>query len=228
METGDNKGSGVAWIVIGCGALFFLSLCVAGGAAFYIAGGMGMTTPAGPPPVPAPPTPMPMQPVPGQPVPFQPIPGQPVPLPPPPVPSGPSGPVPMPPPPMPAGPSDPNPRRVRATVTSMLGSVGVRVGDSCAFDVERLPRDDGSFWCRAQVVCNNVLLYGGPTAGFFDCQLIEANGRRDVIGGESATTPTDRDAAMQIDTPQHKLEVWDDQGGALGAFRMEARVESVQ
>jgi len=59
-------------------------------------------------------------------------------------------------------------------VTEATEVEGVSVGDSCEFDVERLPRGGGSYWCRTEVSCGEVALYGGPGQGYFDCTFPES------------------------------------------------------
>jgi hypothetical protein len=159
----------------------------------------------------------------------------PVPLPPPapppylPPPSAPT----LPPPPMPPAPSgslapprDLTPRLVRATITESSAAAVVPVGALCEFDVERTDNPDGSFACRAQVVCGGRLLFGGPEAGYFPCTLYEGPPRH-VVGSDPNTTGTDGDAAMRLDT-HGTLEVWDDASGANGELRVAARVDAVE
>lgn len=133
--------------------------------------------------------------------------------------------LPSPPPPMP--PSVEPPRIVRATVTAVEGSVGVDIGATCGFSVERRDRPDGTFWCNAQIVCGGRLLYGGPDAGYFPCTLHQQP-RRDVEGSDPQTRSQDTDGAMSIDTRSGSLEIWDDETSALGRFRVVAQVESVE
>lgn len=120
-----------------------------------------------------------------------------------------------------------SPRRVVATVTEVTGNGPVHVGDACEFDVARVDRGDGTFWCNAQVTCSGFLLYGGPTAGFFDCTLYDQPVRH-VVGGETNTTSADGDAAMQLDTLQGTLLIRDDPRGRYGGYSLRARVDSVR
>lgn len=120
-----------------------------------------------------------------------------------------------------------SPRRVVATVTDVTGNSPVNVGTRCEFDVTRVDRGDGTFWCNAQVMCGGLLLYGGPNAGFFDCTLYDQPVRH-VVGGESNTTSVDSDAAMQLDTLQGTLLVRDDPSGRYGQYSLRARVDSVR
>ncbi len=102
------------------------------------------------------------------------------------------------------------------------------VGATCTFDVERHSRaEPPGFWCRAQISCGGVLLYGGPNAGYFPCQLYEEP-RRDVVGREDMTTAMDSDAAMSLDTRQGSLVVRDDASGPYGTYSVEARVTEVR
>lgn len=192
---------------LGCGA----ALLVIGisGALFYV--GRAASTPVV---IPAP-TPMP----PPSPIPVPPS----MPLPPPPVLPSP----PVAPPGVLAPPGDLSPRLVHATVTAVSGDrVGIAVGASCDFNVEREDAADGSFVCNAQVVCGGRLLYGGPGAGYFPCTLY-AGPPRHVVGSDLDTTTADHDGAMSLDT-HGTLELWDDATGPNGEFRVTATVVSVE
>lgn len=120
-----------------------------------------------------------------------------------------------------------SPRHVTATVESASGLSSVAVGATCEFDVEQHDRGDGTFWCRAQVRCAGELLYGGPSAGYFDCTLYEQP-HRHVVGEDRDTTRVDSDAAMRLNTLRNELEVRDDPSGRLGAFEVRARVTDVR
>lgn len=145
---------------------------------------------------------------------------------------------PLPPPPMlptppvaPTGvlapPGDRSPRLVYATVTAVSGDgVGIAVGASCDFNVERHDAANGSFTCNAQVVCGGRLLYGGPGAGYFPCTLY-AGPPRHVVGSDLDTTTADHDGAMSLDT-HGTLELWDDATGPHGEFRVTATVVAVE
>jgi hypothetical protein len=122
-------------------------------------------------------------------------------------------------------------RRVSAVVEEVTGSVpGVRAGTRCEFDVTREDRDDGTFWCNAQIRCGNQLLYGGQTrgrrSGFFDCTLYEQP-ERHVVGEDRDTTGQDADPAMRLDTLRGTLTIRDDARGRLGEFTVRARVTGV-
>ncbi len=119
------------------------------------------------------------------------------------------------------------PRVIRATVQSVEGLSTVSVGATCEFNVERRDRDDGTFWCNAQVVCGGQLLYGGPEAGYFPCTLFESP-QRGVVGSDTGTTPVDRDAAFSIDTVQSRVEVWDDAHDDVAAFHVTAHIDAVE
>jgi hypothetical protein len=125
-----------------------------------------------------------------------------------------------------AGP-DPQPRRIRAEVVSAEGSTGVRVGDGCNFLVERHPLEDGRFYCRAQVICGGVLLYGGPDRGYFACALYDEP-RRDVVGSDPSTTGSDHDGALQLDSVSGVLKVWDDSYGEHNEFMVIAEITDVR
>jgi len=151
---------------------------------------------------------------------------QPVPVPAP-APQGPGPMLPPPPGPSPSGARDPNPRTIVARVVSATDAPGISRGTMCRFQVERRARDDGTFWCNAQVRCGDRLVYGGAEAGFFSCTLYDRP-RRDVVGADPSTTASDRDAAMELNTLEGRLHVWDDATGAAGAFNIEASVVEVQ
>lgn len=130
--------------------------------------------------------------------------------------------------PPPSAPDDGSAIAVHATISSVTGSPGVSVGQTCEFNVERRDREDGSgFWCNAQIVCGGHLIYGGPTAGFFPCTLFYRP-TRGVVGTDPNTTAQDQDAAMSIDTAAGTLEVWDDAQGPNGEMRITAHVDSAQ
>lgn len=205
-----EKRSDSTWLLVGvgvgCGFVLLSVSCLALGALYTCS---APSTPE--PPMPTPPPVYPMPPTPMPPTTMLPPPTSLVP-----------------PPPPPTGIDSTDPRAITATVESVSGTPGVSVGQTCEFNVERRDRDDGSgFWCNAQVVCGGHLLYGGPTAGFFPCTLFEAPSRG-VVGSDPNTTSQDQDAAMSLDTVQRHLEIWDDARGALGEFRVVARVDSVQ
>jgi len=188
------------WIVVGCGAVFVLLLCAgAGGMVFWTL----TARPSGPL---------------GGPVAISPVPS--------PGGGGGTGPQ-LPPPPVPAGPSDPSPRQISAVISAATGSAGVTPGTECRFPVTREPREDGTFWCRAQVTCGSVLLYGGGTAGYFNCQLWETP-RRDVIGRDADTTSGDQDPSLDLDTRAGTMRIVDDATGRLGAFSVDARIVYVR
>ncbi len=195
------------WLLVGaaagCGLLMIILLCGVSGAVFFVrsrssSGPVTMPTPT-PPSMPMPPS---------------------VPLPPPPL-------LPPPLPPGTSGVTDTAPRLVRASVTSVTGSPVATPGQSCEFNVERRDRDDGTFWCNAQMVCGGHLLYGGPTAGFFPCTLYEGPPRH-VVGSDPTTTSEDQDAAMTLSTVDGTLEIWYDASGPNGEFRLLAHVDSVE
>ncbi len=131
----------------------------------------------------------------------------------------------------PANPPPPDPgatsaRQVTFRVSeSTLGAIPA--GSTCAFPVTRHDRPDGTFWCRAEVRCAGQLLYGGGTAGYFDCTLYEQP-QRHVVGQDTNTTSGDRDAAFRLDTLRAEIEIRDDARGALGAFVVRGTVTSVE
>lgn len=119
------------------------------------------------------------------------------------------------------------PLQIRAEVTASRGETGVSLGDKCEFLVERRARQEGSFYCNAQVSCGGRLLYGGPDRGYFACRFFETP-RRGVMGSDPSTTGTDQDGAIHLDTRSGVLRVWDDARGPHGAFSVEADVLSAQ
>jgi hypothetical protein len=125
------------------------------------------------------------------------------------------------------GAGDVEPLEIRAEVTHTKGKSGVSEGDKCEFLVERRARNEGSFYCNAQVLCGGRLLYGGPERGFFACRLFEG-ASRGVMGSDPSTTGADQDAAIHLDTRSGVLRIWDDARGPLGEFSVEADVLSVQ
>ncbi len=203
---GDDPRGPWVWIAIGCGGLALSALCLVPPVVWLASEPAGdepsppVVVEPGPPRGPSPPGPPPPSP--------------------PPSPSLPS----LPPPPSPGFTS---PRRVEAVVESSTGLASVRPGSTCAFDVTRNDRPDGTFWCNAQVICAGQLLYGGPNAGFFSCTLYEQP-ERHVVGEDPSMTREDGDAAMRLDTLRRVLTVRDDSSGPRGAFNLRARVTSIR
>lgn len=206
MKTSESLWIGVG---VGCSLLLLCGLCILGAGFVYIARTgdevvsvpeplLGPGTPPGVPPV-TPPTPPGPPPVVGPATPL--VPGTPG--------------------------SGTDLRRVRATVTESTGLPDVPVGASCTADVTRHDREDGTFWCNAQIQCGARLVYGGADAGYFHCMLYESP-RRDVVGTDGATSAEDRDAAMSLNTVGGTLEVWDDVSGGSGELRLRARVDTVE
>jgi hypothetical protein len=123
-------------------------------------------------------------------------------------------------------PVDLSPREVQAEVTAVTGSAPVAVGTQCRFVVDGRDRSEGGYWCNAQIVCDGRLLYGGPQAGFFPCDLSDPS--RHVSGGDAMTTSEDTDASMQIDTARGSLTIRDDANGSYGAYSLTAQIHSVR
>lgn len=198
------RNNGTLWVGVGvgCALLLLCGLCVTGAAAWYFVRSARTVEPSAP-------TPTWMQP---------PTTGGAPPTPPVVGPATPIG---------PGGTAGTDLRRVRATVTEVSGLADVAVGTSCSADVTRHDREDGTFWCNAQILCGARLLYGGGTAGFFPCVLYEGP-RRDVVGSDSSTSREDRDGSMSLNTIGGSLEIRDDSSGANGEFRVLARVDSVE
>lgn len=201
-QTPQSNNNALIWGLVGCAGLLILGLCVATGVGAWFYLERVEQEASGP-----------VVTVPG---PAQP-PGV--------GPAQPPGPGPMLPPP----PSmEPNPRMVTATITTTSGTAPVGVGTTCSFAVERHARSaPPGYWCRAQITCGGLLLYGGPAAGFFPCELHEQP-RRDVVGRDDSTTAMDTDASMELDTRQGTLTIRDDASGPFGAYSVEARVTDVR
>lgn len=197
----DQRGSGLLWALVGCGGLLFVGLCVLlGFGAFYaMKDGRFASGPAAPtaPPT-APPAPVPPSGVPDKPPPV----GAPDPL---------------------AQPAGEPPFTLEARVTEATGSLAGRVRESCRFAIEQVQGASGPR-CRTQVVCDSILVYGGPRAGFFDCRADAA--RRSVSGSDAQTTGQDGDAAMTVDTDARTLRIEDDAAGPSGAFTLTATIAS--
>lgn len=118
------------------------------------------------------------------------------------------------------------PRTIRATVEEVTGLADVAVGASCTTTVRRVDQPNGTFWCRAEVVCAGRTLYGGGESGYFECILYEG-ARPDVQGHDRATSPTDMDPSFDLDTVAGSMALADE-AGASGTFSLRAHVESVE
>jgi hypothetical protein len=117
---------------------------------------------------------------------------------------------------------------VVARVTSVTGNVPVRRGALCRFVVQTIIANrDGADRCRAQVTCGDTLLYGGQTSGYFNCDLDDPPSKH-VSGLDDATTWSDSDAALNIDTRAGRLIVRDDSQGFHGEMQVEARIVDVE
>jgi hypothetical protein len=203
MRSNESLWIGVG---VGCSLLILCGLCILGAGAVW----MVRAAPVAPPPpswAPPPPTtgtaPPPITPPTTPPI------------------VGPAAPI------GPGGTAGTDLRRVRATVTEVSGLSDVSVGATCSADVTRHDRDDGTFWCNAQITCGSRLLYGGADAGYFPCVLYDGV-RRDVVGSDPSTTVEDRDAAMSLNTIGGSLEIHDDASGPNGAVRLLAHVDTIE
>ncbi len=189
----DTKGNGLLWVLVGCGGLMFVGLCVTVGVGVYVLADRGELTllpsPDGPPPAP-----------------------QPAPVPPGPPPTS---------PPLPPPPTVQPPFTLEATVTEVTGSLAGRVQSRCRLAIEEVSSIEG-MRCRTQIVCDSILVYGGPQAGYFPCTLDAP--RRSVSGSDTQTTGDDGDAAMTIDTASGSLRISDDASSRNGAFTLVARL----
>ena len=201
MRSNESLWIGVG---VGCSLLVLCGLCILGAGAVWMVRTAPIDTPPPPPATWAPPPTTSVAPPPSTP----PI-------------VGPAAPI------GPGGTAGSDLRRVRATVTEVSGLTDVAVGAACTADVTRHDRDDGTFWCNAQITCGSRLLYGGADAGYFPCVLYDG-ARRDVVGSDPSSTVEDRDAAMSLNTIGGSLEIHDDASGPNGAMRVLAHVDTIE
>lgn len=118
---------------------------------------------------------------------------------------------------------------VTATVTSSTGSRPAPEGAVCSFRVEHLPRSGGSgYWCRTQAVCGGQLLFGGPTAGYFNCDMTQDSSGTQILGADPDTTSADNDGSFAIDTNAGTVVIRDDSTSANGEYSLVAHISSVQ
>lgn len=214
---GDRGEPGAPWLVLllGCGLLGLVGMCVVPPVVYWMLlsssvdeVGDWVPNPDGTPPTPT------LQPGPVAPGPVAPGPAFPSPA------------LPSPTPPSPPAPSGAD-RAVTVRVSEVRGVPGLQVGATCVFPVRREERPDGTFWCNAHIECGGALLYGGGTAGYFDCTLYEQP-QRHVAGEDPNTSSVDRDPAMHLNTLSGELEVRDDATGPLGEFSVRAEVTGVE
>ena len=118
---------------------------------------------------------------------------------------------------------DLGPRKFDAVVTAVSGSAPVSVGAGCSVQIVGAPLAQGLYWCNAQLFCGGRLLYGGASAGYFDCSLSGPPGRH-VLGHDQQTTAADSDAAFAVDTVGALLRVRDDANGMYGTYSIDARI----
>lgn len=202
MAEGE-KDNGALYVLLGCAGLLIVGLCAASGLGVWMVVQRSSVPPVAYPSGPAMPPPVP-PPV----APTVPPPGTPL-------------------PPGPALPPPPDfgfsPAIIRATVESVEGTSPVAVGATCEFTVERHARPEPpGYWCRTQIACGGRLLYGGPTAGYFPCEL--GDSPRTVVGRDIEATSVDTDAAMELDTTTGVLSVRDDVAGPYGSYAIRARI----
>lgn len=142
-----------------------------------------------------------------------------------------------------AGPTEPEPevepipsvpipalsRTIIARVTQVRGIDSLRRGAACEFDVDRvdLSPDGTSYRCRTRVMCGDVLIYGGPSSGYFDCTL-EPPPSLHVRGEDTATSASDTDGAFAIDSAAGTFRVRDDSSGPNGELELIARITRVE
>jgi hypothetical protein len=103
----------------------------------------------------------------------------------------------------------------------------VQVGQQCAFNVERHPHADLEYWCRAQIVCGGVMIYGGGNGGYFPCQW-DTHGPGSIVGADLQTSGQDGDSAIGLNSTTGTLLVQDDRSGRLGEFRVQARLTGIR
>ena len=113
---------------------------------------------------------------------------------------------------------------VIAQVTLVTGSMPVAEGDRCRFTVDRVRRAQ----CHAQIYCGEKLLYGGPSLGYFECEIDQGPPPK-LIGGDETTTVEEGggDARMIVSTDNGSLLIAD-AGGDHGTYQMVARIESME
>ncbi|NOY94044.1 MAG: hypothetical protein GXP55_22910 [Deltaproteobacteria bacterium] len=193
-----RKGNGMIWVAVGCGGLLLLTLCVATGFGAYFVMDRGSSSPMS--------SPMPQAQQP----------------------TGPgSGPM------MPSQgggtPGATSSVEVTAAVTVVTGSRPVSEGAICSFRVERLPRSNGAgYWCRTQAVCGGKLLFGGPTAGYFNCRMTVGGGAPEITGGDPDTSSADNDASFAIDTTESSVVLRDDATSQNGEYTLVAHINSLR
>jgi len=118
---------------------------------------------------------------------------------------------------------------ITAAVTVVTGSRPVSEGAICSFRVERLPRSNGAgYWCRTQAVCGGKLLFGGPTAGYFNCRMTVGSGVPEITGGDPDTSSVDNDASFAIDTTASSVVLRDDATSQNGEYSLVAHINSLR
>ncbi|MEM9862845.1 MAG: hypothetical protein AAF938_14695 [Myxococcota bacterium] len=87
----------------------------------------------------------------------------------------------------------------------------------------RRPRFGGSA-CRTEVTCGDATFVGNRSSnGYFNCEADPS--ARHVVGEDPYTTEQHgNDPALRFNTEAATVRVWDDEGGHLGAFSLEARI----
>ena len=145
----------------------------------------------------------------------------------------PKAPLPIP-PPGPAVPQIPPPSsslQVMATIVSNTDSKP-SVGERCTFRVEEIANPDqvSGYWCHTRFRCGGRDIYGGPSNGYFPCTITRSSGtsRAEIVGQDSETTATDTDASFELNTVAGTLAIADDSTGALGTFKLVAKIDDVR
>ncbi|MEO0323217.1 MAG: hypothetical protein AAF447_09685 [Myxococcota bacterium] len=224
MEEAPKGDNALVYVLAGCGVLLVIGLCVVTGFGMYVISQQTSTavTIPEPGPIPNPPGPDARE--------FPPYPDTPPAPPgtPPPGATGPGGATPA--PSLPPPPPPPAELLVEFEVEVVGGAARVAPGDRCTFPVSLQPRPGASPWCRAEVRCAEQLLYGGGSAGFFECSFSPAteDAPGAVVGGEDQTSGVDGDAAFRVDTLGGVVTVRDDAGAASGAYSVRGKVIEVR
>ncbi len=112
--------------------------------------------------------------------------------------------------------------QISARIVETTGTLPLSEGDRCEFSVVRRERAGGDFWCRAQVMCGEQLLYGAANTGYFDCVFEPPI----VRGEDTGSTAVNTDPEFAIDTGTGVLTLADDSSGAFGEFTLRAEIES--
>jgi len=109
---------------------------------------------------------------------------------------------------------------LQGTVTTVTGTPPVAAGTACQVIVN--PVSAGGFTCRIQIICNGQMLYGGGTTGFAHCGVAPGpDGLVGVTAQDTATTPQDRDPAVDLRLAEGRVILSDMAGSALWSITIE-------